>query len=82
MADSIAYNGEGSNNTHTVKSDEEWFAYYDALIAEIGDTGHAYSADGALEYTQSSIPQLEKLRKKYEDRVMLWRGVTGSNQIQ
>ena len=81
MADSIVYNGEATDQSHTIKSDEERLAFYDALITEIGDTGHAYSADGALMYTQSSLPQLEKLRQKFEDRVLLWRGVTGRNEV-
>ena len=81
MPEEIVYNSD-DNKKYAVKSDEEWFVHYDALIAEVSATGHAYEADGAITYTQSSLPQLEKLRSKYENRVLLNRGITGRNIIE
>ena len=81
MADSIIFKDEDSDQDRMIRSDEEWLAYYDDLIFRIAQTGHAYSADGAIMYTQSSLPQLEKLKAKYEDRVLLWRGVSGRNSV-
>jgi hypothetical protein len=69
------------NKKFAIQSDEEMLSKYCALIDEIMCTGHAYEADGAFTYTQSSLPQLEKLRDKYERRVLLNRGVTGRNII-
>jgi hypothetical protein len=81
MADSIAYKDENSDQNRTIKSDEELLEDLDSLISELRETGHSYSADGAIMYTQASIPQLLKERKMFEDRVLLWRGVTGRNTI-
>lgn len=80
MPEEIVFNGD-ENKKFAIKSDEEMFAHYDELIAEVSATGHAYEADGAITYTKSSIPQLEKLRDKYERRVLLNCGVTGRNTI-
>jgi hypothetical protein len=82
MAESITFKDESSNPVYELTSDEEWLTLYDGLIKRIMLTGHAYSADGSLEYTQTELPQLEMLKQKYEDRVLLWRGVTGSNVIK
>ena len=79
MADQICFHTD--NADYKIKSDEQRLAEIEELIDLVMKTGHAYAADGAIEYTQSDLTQLETLRSKYEDRVLLFRGVSGRAKL-
>ena len=75
LGDFISFHTDETD--YKIKSDEQRLAEIEELIDLVMKTGHAYAADGAIEYTQSDLTRLEELRSKYENRVLLFRGVTG-----
>jgi uncharacterized protein YbjT (DUF2867 family) len=71
----ITYTSAGGQ----IKSDEDMLVAIDAAIQTLLTTGQGYTVFGSRTVTQGSLPELHRMRKMYENRILRRAGVTGVN---